>query len=179
MKHIHFLIIGLCVGVSAWLYLGNPFATASHDPRARLFGFQTYTFSSESMLPTIQPGDILFVSTFSYGSASPRRGDLIAFFPPGDDGRRYVMRVLAEAGESIAITDGAVIINGRPVQEPYLSRELVTTTYAVQMETRIAPQGHVFVLGDNRDQARDSRFFGPLPRSRIIGKVVNRDVAPP
>jgi len=172
MKHIGWIIIGVCACVSAWLYFGNPFATASHDPRARLLGFKTYKFSSSSMLPTIQPGEFLFVSTFSYGSASPRRGDLIAFFPPDGDDRTYVMRVLAEGGESIAIADGAVVVSGKRVQEGYLSRELVTAPYAVHMETRIVPEGHVFVLGDNRDNARDSRFFGPLPRSRVIGKVV-------
>jgi len=67
------------------------------------------------------------------------------------------MRVLAEGGESIAIT-----------------KELVTAPYSVHMETQIVPEGHVFVLGDNRDNARDSRFFGALPRSRVIGKVVTQ-----
>ena len=172
MKRIGLVIIGLCACASAWLYFGNPFATASLDPRARLLGFKTYTFSSESMLPTIQPGDFLFISTFSYGFASPRRGDLIAFFPPDGGGKPYVMRVVAEGGEAIAITNGAVVVSGKPVQEAYLSQELVTTPYAVNMETRIVPEGHVFVLGDNRDNSRDSRFFGPLPRGRVIGKMV-------
>jgi signal peptidase I len=124
------------------------------------------------MLPTIQHGDLLFVSTFSYGSASPRRGDVIAFFPPDRDRKPYLMRVLAQAGESIAIIDGAVVVAGKPVQESYLSPGLVTTPYALSMRTRIVPEGHVFVLGDNRDNSRDSRFFGPLPRSRVIGKMV-------
>lgn len=174
MKHLALVIIGLCACASAWLYFGNPFATASRDPRARLLGFKTYTFSSKSMLPTIQPGDFLFVSTFSYAFASPRRGDLIAFFPPNGDDKSYVMRVLAEGGESIAITDGVVVISGKPVQEAYLSKEFVTAPYAVHMEAQIVPEGHVFVLGDNRDSAKDSRFFGPLPRNRVIGKVVTQ-----
>jgi signal peptidase I len=174
MKHLGLVIIALCACVSAWLYFENPFGTASRDPRARLLGFKTYTFSSKSMLPTIQPGDFLFVSTFSYGFASPRRGDLIAFFPPDGDDKSYVMRVLAEGGESIAITDGAVLISGKPVKEVYLFKELVTAPYSVHMETQVVPEGYVFVLGDNRDNARDSRFFGALPRSRVIGKVVTQ-----
>jgi signal peptidase I len=172
MKYIGWLIIGLCACASTWLYVGNPFGTASPDPRARLLGFQPYTFSSDSMLPTIQRGDLLFVSTFSYGFGSPRRGDLIAFFPPDGGGKTYVMRVLAEGGESIAITNGAVVVGGKPLQEDYLSQELITTPYAMEMETRIVPEGHVFVLGDNRDNSRDSRFFGALPRSRVIGRMV-------
>lgn len=172
MKRIGLIIIGLCACASAGLYFGNPFATASLDPRARLLGFKTYTFSSQSMLPTIQRGDFLFISTFSYGFAAPRRGDLIAFFPPDGGGKPYVMRVLAESGEHIAIIGGAVVISGKPVQEAYLSQELVTAPYALSLETQIVPEGHVFVLGDNRDDSRDSRFFGPLPRTRVIGKVV-------
>jgi signal peptidase I len=173
MKRIGLIIVVVWACACAGLYFGNPFGTASRDPRARLLGFQTYTFSSKSMLPTIRPGKFLFVSTFSYGSTSPRRGDLIAFFPSDGGSKAYVMRVLAEGGNSIAITDGAVVIDGRPVPEAYLSKQLVTSPYALHMETKTVPEGYLFVLGDNRDAAKDSRFFGSLPRSAVIGKVVN------
>ena len=162
--------------LSACLYFGNPFGIASRDPRARLLGFSIYRFSSDAMLPTIAQGDLLLIGTFVYASGAPERGDIVAFLPPGGGRHPYVMRVIATAGETIAETDGVVHVNGRALEEPYKSMEPPSSDYVQQFPElagnsppQQVPEDHFFVLGDNRGNARDSRFFGPVPRNNLIG----------
>ncbi len=92
------------------------------------------------------------------------------FERPADEGseiRDLVKRVVALEGETIEARDGRLYVDGAPLDEPYLPPGEET----FNLEKQTIPPGHVFVMGDNRDDSRDSRFFGPLPEDLIIGQA--------
>jgi signal peptidase I len=132
--------------------------------------------------------------------ADPQRGDIVVFFSPAD-GRRLVKRVVALPGDSLRISDGRLYLNGAPAQyggiDPELTRHMAPgqrTQHRFAMEQigggqqhpimlmpglggagdflpLSVPEGHYFVLGDNRDNSADSRFIGTIPRGRILGRA--------
>ncbi len=119
-----------------------------------------------SMLPTLSEGQIFLIHKWIYHLHRPQRGDVVVFRPPRQDRWRYVKRVIAAEGDSIFIREGTVFLNGEPLKEPY-ARGRTTP----EMESLSIPAGTCFVLGDNRPESEDSRQFGPLPLSRIEGKL--------
>ena len=144
-----------------------------------------YRIPSSSMEPTLHCArpeegciarfsDRVLANRFIYHFKDPGRGDVIVFdTPPQAEARcgaggTFVKRVVGLPGERIAERDGVIVINGKPLQEDYLEGEVRTS--GTFPERRI-PQGHYFMLGDNRGQSCDSRFWGPVPRSNIIGEV--------
>ncbi len=120
-----------------------------------------------SMEPTLMPQDRVMVNKFIYRFTSPKRGDIVVFIPPGDSGKDYIKRVIALPGETIEVKEGQVYINGRPLKEPYVINEPDKSNYGPLK----VPEGHVFVMGDNRPNSADSRYFGPLPIDKIVGKA--------
>ena len=152
------------------------------------------------MEPQLAVGDRVVVSRVAYRLHDPRRGDIIVFdAPPGasDGGRsgiggfveevlqgvglsrpdetELIKRVIALEGETVEARGGRVVVNGRELVEPYLPPDVATADFAPVT----VPDGHVFVLGDNRDESLDSRFtLGPVPEDRIVGRAVAR-VWPP
>jgi signal peptidase I len=144
----------------------------------------TYRIPSSTMEPTLRCGkpgpgctgssdDRILVPRFLFKSA--QRGDLIAFKTPPlarvrcGAGGIFVKRVVGVAGDKIAERSGAIVLNGRPLREPYVDRKRRDSqTYA----PRRVPAGAYYVLGDNRAQSCDSRIFGPVPTKNIIGRVV-------
>jgi signal peptidase I len=161
----------------------------------KTFLFQPFYIPSESMLPTIEVNDRVMVSKLSYKFGDPQRGDVVVFLSPfsiTDDeesvpetvvrtvfealGIRaastedFIKRVVAVGGDTISIEGGNVVVNGSPVDEPYLPDD-------VEMADRPpekVPEGYVFVMGDNRDQSYDSRRFGPISLDDLVGKAVFR-----
>ncbi|HUP03126.1 MAG TPA: signal peptidase I, partial [Bryobacteraceae bacterium] len=124
-----------------------------------------------------------------------RRGDIVAFRYPEDPRQTYVKRVIGIPGDRIHLRGGQVIRNGRRLIEPYIQRTadfpdsyrddfpqpagLFTTPRGMEMLARdvsggqvIVPEGELFVLGDNRDNSADSRYWGFVPRSNVVGKPV-------
>jgi len=119
-----------------------------------------------SMQPNLYTGFAILAEKVSYQLHSPQRGDVVLFDLP-EKTQPLVKRVLALPGETIAVREGHTYINGRPLEEPW-----VTYFGGPDYPTTRVPADHVFVLGDNRRDSRDSRFFGPVPMEAIRGHVI-------
>ncbi|HVJ49705.1 signal peptidase I [Desulfitobacterium sp.] len=125
-----------------------------------------------SMLPTIQLQDRLVVDKISYKFSKVKRGDVIVFLPPADEeqsGTDWVKRVIGLPGETVEVRDGKVFINKKELIESY---ELEKPNY--KYGPSVVPDGSYFVLGDNRNNSRDSHYWGELPSQNIVGKVFVR-----
>lgn len=123
-----------------------------------------------SMQHTLSEGQRLIEDKWSYRFSDPKRGDIVIINGP-EHQDRLVKRVIALPGETVDMKDGAVYIDGQPLEEPYANGS--TYAGAVQMPFAV-PDGHVFVLGDNRENSLDSRSFGPVAMSSLEGKAVFR-----
>lgn len=159
---------------------------------------QAFSIPSSSMEPQLEVGDRVLVSRTAYRLHDVRRGDIVVFphpqatpdddplleavakdaletvglRDPGDD--ELIKRVVGLPGEQISAQDGQVVVDGRPVIEPYLPDGVVTGDFGpVEI-----PAGHVFVMGDNRGGSMDSRFIGTIDIDTIVGRAVAR-VWPP
>jgi signal peptidase I len=137
---------------------------------------------SDSMEPTLRPGDWLLVDKLCYGfdgpDGSPARGDIVVFNAPLEPGDEYVKRVVAIPGDTVQITGGRLILNGTPLDEPYLSADSPTrvtggtdTDENSFAEPTLIPPGKYLVLGDNRPASKDSRSWGLLAGEEIIGRA--------
>lgn len=128
----------------------------------------------ESMFPTLDQDDRLFVNRLRVNFDRPRRGDIVVIHAPDNPSLDYVKRVVAVSGDHIEIKDGKVIINGRPLKENYIFGDYTEANeYAHQW---ILDEGEIFVLGDNRmhGASKDSRSFGPISEDAIKGYVIFR-----
>ncbi len=147
------LVIALSLGVRAWVL--TPFLVPS-----------------ASMEPTLYPGTVVLVDRLAFANHRIGFGDLVVLRRPPRDpepgGAYLVKRVIGLPGQVISSRDGAVVIDGHRVREPFLRPG--TRTEGI-IEQRI-PAGEYFVLGDNRSDSIDSRIFGPVPASSIVGRVI-------
>jgi len=137
------------------------------------FVVQAFYIPSGSMEPTLQIDDRILVSKFSYRLGRIARGDVIVFHYPLNPGKDFVKRVVALSGERVELRDGVVLINNQPITELYPTAlaagdRACTTSYGPQT----IPQGQLFVLGDNRCNSEDSRFFGFVPVGNVVGKAL-------
>ncbi|MFZ5825489.1 MAG: signal peptidase I [Bacillota bacterium] len=133
-----------------------------------------------SMAPTVLPGDRLLAEKLLYRFTGPKRGDIVVFSPPfaaetgyvgeflglGDD---YLKRVIALPGETVEVRAGRVLIDGVPLEEPYL---LAAPRYTLPPMT--VPEGRLFVLGDNRNHSYDSHLWGLLDAESVHSRAVFR-----
>ncbi len=125
-----------------------------------------FRISGESMMPTFEDGEFILVDRLSYVVSTPQRGDVVILRFPGDpDRRKFIKRVIGLPGETVTVTDNVVAVNGVPLDEAYLPR-LTPTAPNV---SRVLRRDEVFVMGDNRPNSDDSRFFGPVPVRNLIG----------
>ena len=129
----------------------------------------TYTVPTPSMVPTIQVGDRFLVDRIVYRYRSPQPGDIVLFDDPRRELPALVKRVIAVAGHTVDLKDGQVLIDGVPAYEPY-THGAASTLETVRMPVTVPP-GFVWVMGDNRTDSADSRFFGPIPVSTIHGRA--------
>lgn len=141
----------------------------------RSFVFQSFYIPSGSMIPTLKIGNRVLVNELAYDFHSVHRGDIIVFRTPQDDRsnpviKHLVKRVVGLPGDTVSSANGKLYINGKPVSEPYLPPGTVTTGVA----KLTIPPGELWVMGDNRQDSEDSRFFGPISEKLIVGRVFIR-----
>lgn len=119
-----------------------------------------------SMNPTLQHGEYVLVSRLAYKTGVPARGDIIVFSFPMDQKQDLIKRVIGLPGETIEIRGGEVLVNGAKLDEPYIAQS------PVYNGVWIVSEGQLFVLGDNRNDSKDSHQWGLLPIENVIGKAL-------
>ena len=160
----------------------------------RTFVVQAFKIPTGSMEPNLLVGDHLLVNKFVFAPTLSsaeravlpmtdiRRGDIVVFKYPEDPERDFIKRVIGLSGETIELKDRQIRVNGRAIQEPYahyLPRpagsaggEVTTGDVRERYGPVVVPAGSVFVMGDNRDNSQDSRYWGFLPKENIKGKAL-------
>ena len=140
----------------------------------KTFLLQAFYIPSSSMEHTLNIGDRVLVNKLSYRMHDVNRGDLIVFERPegerGSEIHDLIKRVIGLEGEEVEAQNGRILIDGHPLEEPYLGDGITTADF----EPIEVPEGHVFVMGDNRGDSRDSRFFGPIEEDSIVGRAFFR-----
>jgi signal peptidase I len=155
----------------------------------RAFVIQAFRIPSESMRDTLLVGDFLFVNKFEYGPKipftsvrlpgvrKPQRGDVIVFQFPQDPSKDFIKRCVATPGETVEIRDKQVLVNGEPLREPYvihLDPEVRPAgfDYRDNYGPYTVQPGELFMMGDNRDNSNDSRFWGALEMNLVKGRAM-------
>jgi len=145
----------------------------------RTFAFQTFWIPSASMVPTLGVYDRILVQKAFFSWRDVREGEIVVFSHPpldncpGPQGGDLVKRVIALPGQTIYSSGNSIYVNGRLLAEPYLPQyDPLGPPIASSQHPYRVPPGEFYVLGDNRADSCDSRYWGPLKGSSIIGKVV-------
>ncbi|MBV8302678.1 MAG: signal peptidase I [Acidimicrobiia bacterium] len=140
----------------------------------KTFLLQAFYIPSDSMNPTLVQRDRVLVNKLSYHFHDVHRGDVVVFKrPPGEDDpqiKDLIKRVIGLPGDTIEGRDGQILINGRVLHEPYTAQNSPMSDFPA----RTVPPGHYFVMGDNRGNSKDSRVFGPISKSLIVGRAFIR-----
>jgi signal peptidase I len=119
-----------------------------------------------SMEPSLHDGEFVVINRLAYRWNDPQRGEIIVFRFPLDPERRFIKRIIGLPGDTVTVNEGEVLVNNLPLQEPYVSAPpRYDGTWTVE-------DGHVFVLGDNRNNSSDSQNWGSLRTEEIIGKAI-------
>ena len=162
---------------------------------------ETYRIPSSSMEDTLLVGDFLIANKFVYGAelpllgvhlpsvSDPKPGDVIIFLYPGDGITKYIKRCVAGPGDTVLIKNKSLYVNGVRSDDPehskYIDRNQEGRTRIIPRGPNnsgsrdnygpyVVPDGHFFMMGDNRDNSHDSRFWGPVARENIVGKAMLR-----
>ena len=144
---------------------------------ALVFGFvrpfvvEAFYIPSESMVPTLRVGDRVLVNKFIYRFTEPQRGDVVVFKSVEGDSEDLIKRVVGVPGDKISVRRGKLFVNGEPQKEPYVNKKFPDRSF---FAPKTVPKDHVFVMGDNRTNSLDSRFFGPVPEGNLIGEALFR-----
>lgn len=154
----------------------------------RTFIVQAFKIPSSSMEPTLLVGDYLLVNKFLYGTRlpfidhkilefkRPQRGDIIVFIYPKDRSKDFIKRVIGQEGEKVEIIHNKIYINDQLIADPWghFSEKSLWTRYLPSMESFgpvVVPKDCLFVMGDNRDNSQDSRFWGFVTLNEVRGKA--------
>jgi signal peptidase I len=157
---------------------------------------QAFRIPSGSMEDTLLTGDFLFVNKMVYGSEidigfgdyrlfhyrfpairRPQRGDVIVFRFPEDPGRDFIKRCVATEGQRVEVRDKVLYVDGTRLEEPYVTHKdpRIFPRGSIARDNFgpiVVPRGHIFMMGDNRDNSHDSRFWGPLPNDLVKGEAM-------
>lgn len=157
----------------------------------RSFVIQAYKIPSGSMEPTLLIGDHLLVNRMSYvvkmpftdsvlfTTGKPQRGDIIVFRYPEDPSKDYIKRVIATEGEKVEIRNKAIFVNGKKIPDPWGhfrpdpgARSFVPFVDKDNLNPVVVPKDSYFVMGDNRDNSLDSRYWGYVNKKHLVGKAL-------
>lgn len=140
----------------------------------KTFVVQAFKIPSASMEATLMPGDRVVVNKLSYRMHEVNRGDVVVFSRPPrapsgpDDPKQLIKRVIGLPGDTVSAREGQVYVNGKKLVEPYLAEG--TPTYDMDNPLTV-PEGQLWVMGDNRTNSGDSRVFGPIDKTSIVGRA--------
>lgn len=160
----------VAVYIAVVVVMTTVFESAKHFIRTGLV--RAYRMPSESMKPTFEVGDFFFAD-MTPAARRPARGHLVVHRYPPDPTQEFVKRVVAIAGDSVEVRDKSLYVNGMPVTEPYVIHadpSVRSDDPRDDLGPVAVPQGFCFVMGDNRDNSNDSRFFGPIDQRLVVGK---------
>lgn len=145
----------------------------------RLFVAETFQVPTGSMLETIQLGDLLVGEKVTLHWDAPERGDIVTFIDPDGSGTTLIKRVIATEGQTVDLIDGYVVVDGEALSEDYVlgKPSYALTGHATNLAADITypytvPEGHLWVMGDNRPISLDSRYFGAIPMSSVTSKAL-------
>ena len=133
------------------------------------FLYQPVQVEGTSMAPRLTPHERILVNKLTYRVGPIKRGDIVVFRFPLDPSKSYIKRVVGLPGEWVSLTDGQVLINGAPLDEPYLPAR--DHDHHTHMPVRVGA-GQYYVLGDHRAMSNDSRVWGTVDQKFIYGKAV-------
>jgi len=136
-----------------------------------VFVVQPVKVEGTSMQPHLTDQERIFVNKFVYHFSAISRGDIVVFWYPRDETKSLIKRVIGLPGETVEIQTGNVMVNGKPIVEPYLDPDFVDS---FSFGPVLVPEGSYFVLGDHRDSSNDSRNWGAVPANKIFGKAILR-----
>ena len=140
----------------------------------KTFLIQAFFIPSLSMYSTLDEGDRVLVNKLSYRLGDIDRGDIVVFERPKNLPesaiKDLIKRVIGLPGDVLESRDGAVYVNGERLEEGYLDEGTTTTG----LERQTVPEGFIFVMGDNRENSEDSRFFGPIDEDLVVGRAFVR-----
>jgi signal peptidase I len=137
----------------------------------RPFVVEAYRIPTESMVPTLEVGDRVLASKFIYRIFEPERGDIVVFDSVDEDDQTLIKRVVGVAEDEVQVQGGVLYVNDEAQEEPYLNDADQFRSY---YGPTVVPEGHIFVMGDNRGNSADSRVFGPLPLENLKGEAFMR-----
>jgi signal peptidase I len=156
----------------------------------RTFIVQAYKIPSGSMIPTLQIGDHILVNKFSYGVkipfirstlipiGEPKRGDIIVFIYPKERDKDFIKRVIGIAGDKVQIKNKKLFINDKPYDDAhafFVDQNILPSAIEPDRDNYgpiTVPQGKLFVMGDNRDNSKDSRYWGYVDLPDVVGKAL-------
>lgn len=141
-----------------------------------IFIIQPNQIKGVSMEPTFYNGNYILTSKVTYKIRKPILGDVVVFHSPRNPDIEYIKRVIGLPGDTVLIQDQEVYVNGDKLDEPYISAKttILSLGFAQEGVSFTVPEDHLFVMGDNRPRSSDSREFGPIEMSSIVGQVVYR-----
>jgi signal peptidase I len=146
------------------------------------FLVKPYRIPSESMQDTLLIGDRVLVDRVTWRFAEPQRGDIVVFHPPFE-GPVLIKRIVGMPGDELSVAEGVLYVNGLPQDEPYVLEgaggRVPTEAFGNDLpwgldSPFVVPDGHYFMMGDNRTNSGDSREFGPVARQQLVGNAFAR-----
>lgn len=141
-----------------------------------LFLFQPHKVDGSSMYPNFTNGDYILTEKVTYYKGDIQRGDVVVFHAPPPNTADFIKRVIGLPGETIMVRGGKVYINGKEMQESYLSSSVFTSEKSFLREGVVytIPPDYFMLFGDNRSYSSDSREFGPISRRAVVGRAALR-----
>lgn len=169
----------IIIVVLAGILVATPYYFFPSIFSRRFPGVRVLTTTAKSMAPTIRPGDRVLVNFAIYDVTTPKRGDIVVVdLGAAGEHLETFKRVMAVGGDEISLTPNSTIVNGQPLDEPYVNRDGLDENgkpifgYQVEWVPLKVPAGHFFLLGDNRMESYDSRYVGTALKKQIEGKAV-------